>query len=227
MKSKDNPNSCSLTEPERLFYEQFTKRQENNNNFLLKLLIIVGSVIILYVNMLIRVDFTDTDKETLLFILIFSESLLMIYFKVIYDEGFAFRRDQIVVYRILRKYKLIANSPEDEVNSNKVFTSDFNPLKNFRLKNDQVQSTKKLHLFWMPAFHNTLATAIFFVHLLIYFSFYIKIRNEEYIVWLIILSLSTSLMMFWIIYRKHQWLKKIYLKELKSNREKKIKKQHP
>ena len=42
-----------LSEIERIFFENFTKRQDSNNDFLLRLLLIVGSVIAGYAYLLL------------------------------------------------------------------------------------------------------------------------------------------------------------------------------
>lgn len=143
------------------------------------------------------------DKSVILFMLIFTEILLMIYFKIIYDEGYAFRRDQIVVYRILKKYGLIAETNGEDSDKNKVFTFYYNPLKKFEYINGKLRTKKKGIIFWLPAFHNTLAAAIFIIHLLVYGSFFIKIRHNYFWFLLLILAFITSSISLNIVIRKH------------------------
>lgn len=213
---KENVALNDISDLEKIFFEHFTKRQDSNNDFLLRLLLIVGSVIAGYGYLLLKFEMEKYDKIVIFFMLIFTEILLMIYFKIIYDEGFAFRRDQIVVYRILKKYGYIAESEKEDSQKDKVFTFYYHPLRKFECINGKLKTKKKHVIFWMPAFHNTLAAAIFLIHLLVYCSFYIKIRDYKFWIFLSILVLITSSISIIIVKRKHSWLKELYLKEFEA-----------
>jgi hypothetical protein len=217
---KDKNTQNDLSDLEKVFFEHFTKRQESNNDFLLRLLLIVGSVIAGYGYLLLKIEMEKYDKAVILFMLIFTEILLMIYFKIIFDEGYAFRRDQIVVLRILKKYGLISETIGDDSDKNKVFTFYYNPLKKFEYINGKLRTKQKGIIFWLPAFHNTLAASIFIIHLLVYGSFFIKIRDHYFWLLLLILAFITSSISLNIVIRKHSWLKKIYIQEFKANENK-------
>lgn len=208
----------NINDLEKIFFEHFTKRQDSNNDFLLRLLLIVGSVIAGYGYLLLKIDIAKYDDSVVLFMLIFTEVLLIIYFKIIYDEGFAFRRDQLVVYRIMKKYGLIAETKDENSDKNKVFSYYYYPLKKIEIRKDKLRSKKKFMIFWLPAFHNTLAAAIFTIHLLIYGSFFIKIEGHYFWLTLLILILTTSSIYVNIVVRKHSSLKKLYLEELEANK---------
>ncbi|MCC7317754.1 MAG: hypothetical protein IT219_04435, partial [Bacteroidales bacterium] len=195
------------------------KNQNSNNDFLLRLLLIVGSVISGYGYLLLRFDVEKYDEKLVFVLMVIAEILLLIYFKIIFDEGFAFRRDQIVAFRILRKYELIAESIEDEKNHDKVFTYHYNPLKKFEIKNGKLKPRKGLIVFWMPAFHNTLSSSIFILHLLLYFSFIIKVSNANFRLVIFALLLITSVISLQIVIRKHSWLKALYFNEIHSMKE--------
>jgi len=227
---KENESNKSipkeLSELERIFFEHFTKRQDSNNDFLLRLLLIVGGVITGYGYLLLNLEIENYNPIVVLFMLIFAEILLLVYFKVIFDEGFAFRRDQLVAYRILKKYDLVAESEEQNNEKSKPFTYYYNPLKKFKYENGKLSTKQKTMVFWMPAFHNTLAAAIFLIHFLIYASFLIRIliysstiiriNHCVFTTIVILLFILTSIISLNIVIRKHNWLKRIYLQEFKS-----------
>lgn len=209
-------NHSELSELEKIFFEHFAKKQDNNNDFLLRLLLIIGSLIGGYGYLLLKIDVAKYDDIVIFFMLIIVEIFLSIYFKIIYDEGFAFRRDQIVVCRILKKHGLISELKEDDKKKNIIFPYYFNILKKFRFTNGTLTTIKKGEIFLMPAFHNTLAGAIISLQTLLYISFYLK--THKYLLWLIItFSLLTLYCTINTVVRKHKWLMKLYLDEFEAN----------
>ena len=203
-------SAAEISTMEAIFYEQFTKNQSSNNEFLLRLLLIIGSVIAGYGYVLLKIEAKDYDEKIVFFMLLFTEVLLSIYFKVIYDEGYAFRRDQVVVFRMLKKYGLIAETDETIHEISRPFFPSYNPLKNFRLVNGKIVKNKRHYYFWMPAFHNTLSVATLILQLLLYSSFIVVFSKSTtcfFVYPLITLTLITSSL---IVRRKHKWLKKIY-----------------
>lgn len=214
--TKNNLHTCELNEIEKTFYYHFTKRQDNYNTFLIKLLLIISGVIYGY-GYLLKFKLDEIDKDMVFFMVIFTQILLVIYFKIIYDEGFAFRRDQLVVVRILKKYSLIANNQLENSDPNKVFTTYFNPLKRFNYVNGKLKAKKRFIVFLMPAFHNTLAAAIFIIHLLVYISFLFKVKefNNQNLLYAAITT--STIITIWIVIRKNIWLKRIYALEYKAS----------
>lgn len=210
-------NQTEITEIERIFFENFTKRQESNNDFLLRLLLIVGSVIAGYAYLLLNIDLVKVDETTMLFMMIFTEILLVIYFKIIYDEGFAFRRDQLVVFRILKKYGLIAESESGDRDPNKVFPFYYHPLKKFSYTNSGLRIKQKVQLFLMPAFHNTLAASMFVMQVTVYLSFYVKFKDSYSWRWPVAFIVINCCIIFSIVLRKNVWLKKLYQKAYEAN----------
>jgi hypothetical protein len=219
MKNTDNDQGSQYgsTELEKIFYEQFTKNQSNNNDFLVRIFVIVGSVIGGYGYLLLKLEIEKYDVKVVLFMLIFAEILLLIYFKTIYDEGFAFRRDQLIAYRILKKYELIAENESQNSFKNKPFTFYYNPLKKFDYIDGKLKLKIKYHFFLMPAFHNTIAMAIFFLQILLYGSFCIKITDFSFWVIVVVFALLTSTISIIIVLRKNAWLKTLYSAEFKAN----------
>ncbi|HRK82533.1 MAG TPA: hypothetical protein PLZ12_13895 [Saprospiraceae bacterium] len=214
---KDINTKLGLTELETIFYDQFSKNTTNNSDFLLRLFVVIGSVIGGYGYLLLKFEIEKYDVIVVFFMLIFAEMLLLIYFKTIYDEGYAFRRDQLIVYRILKKHELIAENENQNSNKNKPFTFYYNPLKKFDYINHELK-TKTKHLFFiMPAFHNTVAMAIFFMQILLYISFCIKISHFSFWVIAIVFALLTSSISIIIVLRKNSWLKKMYSAEFEAN----------
>lgn len=210
-------NQAGLSEIEKIFYENFTKRQDSNNDFLLRLLMIVGTVVAGYAYLLFKIDSIEVDKRTMFILLIFIEILLMIYFKIIYDEGYAFRRDQIVVFRILRKHGLISTTEDDDRNPNIVFTYNFNPLKKHRITNSKFVKNNCMVFFLMPAFHNTLSGSIILLQITVYASFCFTFFDSFYIYLLLVLFLINCYVDIKIVLRKNDWLKNLYLKAHKAN----------
>jgi len=209
-KNKQNLDLEELSFFEKNFYENFSKKQETYNGFLLKLLLIIGTVIYGYGYLLLKMNKEVLDNKTLFFMLLFTQTLLIIYFKIIYDEGYAFRRDQLIVLRILKKYGLIACNVAEEKDNKKVFTYYYNPLKKIILKNGEVKRMHWWQLFLLPAFHNTLAGAIFLIHCLLYFSFFFIVQERLYINIVIIMSVISILFTLIIVKRKNKWLFELY-----------------
>ncbi|MFA6589411.1 MAG: hypothetical protein WCS66_03600, partial [Bacteroidales bacterium] len=114
---KKENNQMELSELEKIFFENFTKKQHNNNDYLLRLLLVIGSLIVAYGYLILKIDEANFNVTVIFFMLIVVEIFLSIYFKIIYDEGFAFRRDQIVVYRILKRHGLVSVSEENDKNN--------------------------------------------------------------------------------------------------------------
>lgn len=208
-----------LNEIEKIFYENFTKRQDSNNDFLLRLLIIVGSVIAGYAYLLFKIDAVDVDKDTMFFIVVFTEILLMIYFKIIYDDGFAFRRDQLVVFRILRKHGLISEKEEDDSNHNIIFTYYYNPLKKHDYTNEKVKKKSRKLFFLMPAFHNTLASSILVIQLTVYLSFCMRFNDLNYTYVLVTMLIANVFIDLYIVDRKRKWLEELYKSAFEANKQ--------
>ena len=218
------------TEIERIFYENFTNRQNDSINLLLKLLTILGAVIIGYGYILFEIKIEKQNTMVVFFMLIFVEILLIVYFKIIYDSVFAFRRDQIVVYRMLKKYRLIKENESHTKNFEKVFLLHYNPLKKFQYKNGKLikKIEYKYIYFLLPAFHNTLSLAIFVIHFMLYLSFIVKlekfatqqisiqnIRIQFYYI-LIFMFFTTCTIFFITIKRKNKFLMKLYKEEFEQ-----------
>jgi len=213
----EEKNHKELSELEKIFFEHFAKKQDNNNDFLLRLLLIISSLIGAYGYLLLKIDEAKYNSIIIFFMLIIVEIFLSIYFKIIYDEGFAFRRDQIVICRILKKHGLISEFKEDDEKKNIIFPYYYNILKKFQFTNGKLTTIKKGEIFLMPAFHNTLAGAIILLQTLLYLSFYLIIK--EYPLWQIIsFSLLTLYCSINTVVRKHKWLMKLYLDEFEANK---------
>jgi len=221
------------SEIEKIFYEDFTKRQNDSVNLLIKLLALLGAVILGYGYVLFEINISKQEPITVFFMLVFVEILLIIYFKIIYDSGFAFRRDQIVVYRILRKYDLIKENENDSTDFKKVFIKHYNPLKKHQNYNGKLikKNDYKHVLFLLPAFHNTLSTAIFAIHFILYLSFVIKLSNitkDEILIGnigikypyiLVCMFFTTCIIFLTTIQRKNKSLKLLYKEELEQTEE--------
>lgn len=206
-----------MSDIERIFFENFTKRQDSNNDFLLRLLLIVGSVIAGYAYLLLNLDVFKADPYVVMFMVLFTEILLMIYFKIIYDEGYAFRRDQLVVYRILKKHHLIAENEKENADPSKIFPHYFNPLKKFDTSGEKLKKKNNMQLFLMPAFHNTLAAAILVMQITVYVSFYVKFRDIYAWYWLLVLAGMNVSVCAGIVYRKNIWLERLYKIAVKAD----------
>ena len=152
-----------------------------------------------------------------MFMVLFTEILLMIYFKIIYDEGFAFRRDQLVVFRILKKHRLIAESEKEDADLNKIFPHYFNPLKKFDCTGEKLARKNRKQFFLMPAFHNTLAAAILVMQITVYISFYVKFQDSYAWYWLPALAILNLSLCTSIVIRKNKWLEELYFKAHKAN----------
>ena len=214
--TKKNPEP--LSDIERIFFENFAKRQESNNDFLLRLLLIVGSVIAGYAYLLLNINVVNADKNVVMFMVLFTEILLLIYFKIIYDEGFAFRRDQLVVFRILRKQRLIAETKEEDADLSKVFPHYFNPLKKFDNSGKKIRKKNRSQIFLMPAFHNTLAAAIMVMQITVYVSFFVKFKEVFAWYWLVALVALNLFICASIVQRKNKWLVNLYRMALEAEK---------
>lgn len=208
-----------MSQIETIFYEQFSKNQSTNNDFLLRVLLVVGSVIAAYGYILLGIGSEKHEDKYVFLLLLVAQCLLSVYFKILYDEAYAFRRDQVVVYRILKKYNLVINNHENNGDSNRPFYVNYNPLKHFHLENNKFRKKRKFHYFWMPAFHNTLSSAIIILQILLYCSFVIYSSSSGYIIAVIMLGVATLLVSAIIVRRKHKWLSRIYHLELISESE--------
>lgn len=213
---KSKSSQTTLSDIERIFFENFTKRQESNNDFLLRLLLIVGSVIAGYAYLLLNIDVVKADKYVVMFMVLFTEILLMIYFKIIYDEGFAFRRDQLVVFRILKRHGLIAECESEDCDINKIFPYYYHPLKKFDYAG-KLKRKKRRQFFLMPAFHNTLASSILVMQITVYGSFYVKFMNTYSWYWLVALISLNFFICIRIVLRKNKWLEELYQKAFVAN----------
>jgi len=213
---KSKSSQSTISDIERIFFENFTKRQESNNDFLLRLLLIVGSVIAGYAYLLLNIDVVKADKYVVMFMVLFTEILLMIYFKIIYDEGFAFRRDQLVVFRILKRHGLIAECEGEDCDINKIFPYYYNPFKKFDYTS-KLKRKKRWQFFLMPAFHNTLASSILVMQITVYGSFYVKFMDTYAWYWLVALVSLNFFICIRIVLRKNKWLVELYQKALVAN----------
>lgn len=204
----------NITQIETIFYEQFSKNQSANNDFLVRVLLVIGSVIAAYGYTLIGIGSQPVEEKYVFLLLLVAQCLLSVYFKIIYDEAYAFRRDQVVVYRILKKHRLVVENLQNNSDLSKPFYFNYNPLKHFYLENRKLRKKRKYYHFWMPAFHNTLSTAIIILQFLLYCSFLVRSVNAKLslsVIFLVILTLLASVI---IVRRKHKWLSRIYLQEL-------------
>lgn len=204
-----------LSELEKIFFENFTKKQHNNNDYLLRLLLVIGSLIVGYGYLLLKIDEANCEKEVVFFMLIVVEIFLSIYFKIIYDEGFAFRRDQIVVYRILKKHGLVSASEENDKNTIYSFPYYYNVLKKFNYIDRKLKTKNKCEIFLMPAFHNTLAGAILSLQILLLLSFLITYCDKWW--WIIPPFIAIIIISFTTYFRKNKCLKNLYIDEFEHN----------
>ena len=203
----------SPNEIEIKFEEQFSENQNRQSDFLLKLLSLVGGVFFGYGYVMSRLgkEFELIDAYG---ILLFAVTILLSCMKLVYDLGFAMRRDQLVVFRIRRKYQLIAESEEDIQNGNKVFPYYFSPLKKFQFKDDKLTAKKKMTFFWMPALHNTISSFIVIGIFFLFATFQIK-TNANWAI-SILMWLCSFICIIVIDRRKHHWLKRLYQEEFRS-----------
>lgn len=207
------PVSEGQNEPSELelsFCNQFSENQNQHKNILIKLIGLLGAVVFGYGYILFGFSKNQFDNADILMAWISMETLLLIGLNLIFDMGFAFRRDQLVVYRIRKKYGLIAqNENEDD---NKVFPYLFNPLKKFKLINNKIK-TRDFEPFLLPGFYNIFAGLLFLFQLISVYAYYLKTTtNIGTIIIFLILACSIS---FWIYFRKYIKLKQMYANEIK------------
>jgi len=212
---KKENNQMELSELEKIFFENFTKKQHNNNDYLLRLLLVIGSLIVAYGYLILKIDEANFNVTVIFFMLIVVEIFLSIYFKIIYDEGFAFRRDQIVVYRILKRHGLVSVSEENDKNNVYTFPYYYNVLKKFNYKDGKLKTKKCGMRFLMPAFHNTLAGAILSLQILLCVSF--LITNCDMWLWVIALFILIIILAYITYKRKDQCLRNLYKDEFEHN----------
>ncbi len=207
-----NKNEHEISEIEKIFYENFTSKQSTHVEFLLKLLFVVGSVMGGYGFILTKIETEFCNRNIILFMFIFTDLVLLLFFKIVYDDGFSFRRDQLVVYRLLRKYNLIVESKLDETDFNKIFPSYYNPTKKFVKNNDSIK-IKGIIIFLLPMFHNTIAFTIYIFHFLVYITT-INLLPEwnNYSFWLFLVI--TSIIYILIIIRRNFSIKNLYKNEV-------------
>lgn len=209
---ENNPNELELS-----FYKQFSENQNEHKNILTRLIGLLGAVVFGYGYILVGFSKDQFDNNDVFLALIITETLLLIGLNLVIDMGFSFRRDQLIVYRIRKKYELIAeNENEDE---SKVFPYLFNPLKKFQIVDSKIK-TNGFEPFLLPGFHNIFAGLFFLFQIICFYAYYLKINSDiGIIIFLFILSCFISI---WIYRLKDIKLKKMFFNEFK--RQKKL---HP
>lgn len=168
-----------------------------------------------YGYILLGVGENKNAPEDAYIILFFTISLILVCLKIVFDTGYAFRRDQLVIYRIFKKNILIQNSEGDKNEMSEIFPAYYNPLKKFYLKEGKIKMYNRGVIFLLPALHNTVALVLNVCIVFVFAAFIDKIKDIE---WRIIIPaiIAFSGVSISIVLNKNRRLKKLYFPFLKQ-----------
>lgn len=129
------------------FHTQFAENQNHHHNVLFKLLYLFGVVIVGYGYILHGYPEKYDEMEAMV-ASIAAQFLLCIGLATTCNMAYGFRRDQLVNYKIRKKYGIIAEKETDD----NIFPFSYNPIHTY-FSADGLKKNKIGYLNWMPEFY--------------------------------------------------------------------------
>jgi len=205
------------------FNRQFAENQNHHQNVLFKLLTVLAAVILGYgyvlhgyqpdLGLCCDQPSGEYDVREAIFAFVIAQALLMIGLTTISNIAYAFRRDQLVNFKIRDKHGLIARSKEE----NNIFPFSYNPMHDFVTLHNGVVVVRDLWLVnWMPGFHKLFSITFLVFQVICIAALMIKSSSDVLFdgrAWLFSVPILFLLGSLWILLTFRAKLRDYYLEQ--------------